>query len=220
MMKPIYHKTSISVITILLCMVSIRGSSQSGLFKDMDQVEEFKVNLKAFNDETKTLTSEFRQVKHLDILSQDIVTSGNFYYKKEDRLRWEYTEPFEYVIIFNENDILIRDENRESRYNTESNEMFRQISHLMTNVIQGDVLEETDNFSSRYMENGLEYQVILIPQSDLYKNFFRQIEIYFGKIDLMVRKLIFLEQSEDNTQIEFFNKKRNETIPDTVFETH
>ena len=113
MMKPMYNYIKISVIPILFFIVSMCGFSQSGSFRAMDQVEEFKVSLKAFNDETKTLTSEFRQVKHLDILSQDIVTNGNFYYKKEDRLRWEYREPFEYAIIFNKNEILIRDENRE-----------------------------------------------------------------------------------------------------------
>jgi len=34
---------------------------------------------------------------------------------------------------------------------------------------------------------------------------------------MLVKKVKFIEQSEDYTLIEFFNEKRNETIPDSIF---
>ena len=215
-----YKRTWIGFTALIFCAQSFHGYSQSESFKPMNDAEQFSENLKSFNRETTTLVSDFRQVKHLDILSEDIVTYGKFYFKKEDKLKWEYSDPFEYTIIFNGNEIMIRDENRESRYNTESNQMFRQISRLMSNVIRGEIMEEEEEFSTGYFENKLEYLVILTPKTEQYRQFFQQIEIYLGRADLLVKKLKFIEQSEDNTLIEFSNEKRNEPIPDTVFITH
>jgi outer membrane lipoprotein-sorting protein len=214
-----YKRPWIIITSLIFSMLSPYGYSQSESFKPMDDVKQFSESLKSFNRETTTLTSNFRQVKHLDILLEDIVTSGKFYFKKEDKLKWEYLDPFEYAIIFNGNEILIRDENRESRYNTESNQMFHQVSRLMSNVIRGEIMEE-EGFLTGYSQNNLEYLVILTPINEQYRQFFQQIEIYLGRADLLVKKLKFTEQSEDFTLIEFSNEKRNEPIPDTVFVTH
>ena len=86
----------------------------------------------------------------------------------------------------------------------------------MSNVIRGDILEE-EGFSVACFENQKEYIIILTPETAQYEQFFQQIEVFFGRNDLLVRKVKFREQSEDYTLIEFFNKRRNETIPDTMF---
>ena len=195
------------------------GYSQPDSFKLMDNTNQFTEEMKGFTEETETILSDFRQVKKLDILTKDIITSGRFYYKKANKLRWEYSDPFEYIIIFNDNEILIRDENRESRYDTESNQMFRQISQLMSRVIVGDILEQEGDFIQAFYENDQQYLVILTPKSEQFRQFFQQIEIYFGRTDLLVKKLAFKEQSEDQTVIEFYNEIRNETIQDSVFFT-
>ena len=137
---------------------------------------------------------------------------------KESKLRWEYSEPFHYIIVFNGNDILIRDEDRESRYNTDSNQMFQQISRLMSNVIRGQIGNETEEFVAACFENNQEYRIILTPINERYRQFFQEIEVCLGKDDMLVKKVKFTEISEDYTLIEFYNKKRNETIPETVFD--
>jgi len=214
-------------LKILICFyflfhfsVAMNMYAQTSSYKPMEQAEEFKVNLREYNRETRTVKSDFKQYKHLDILSRDIISTGKFYFEKKNRLRWEYTEPFEYLIIFNENDILIRDESRESRYDTNSNTLFKQISQLMTSVIQGEVLEDAGNFSAEYLQNELEYLIVLNPRSKQYGDFFQRIEIYFDRNELSVKKVIFFEQSEDKTIIEFTNSQRNEAIPDSVFDIH
>lgn len=209
----------IVVTTFVFFSLLHMGYSQPDSFKLMDNTNQFTEEMKGFTEETETILSDFRQVKKLDILTKDIITSGRFYYKKANKLRWEYSDPFEYIIIFNDNEILIRDENRESRYDTESNQMFRQISQLMSRVIVGDILEQEGDFIQAFYENDQQYLVILTPKSEQFRQFFQQIEIYFGRTDLLVKKLAFKEQSEDQTVIEFYNEIRNETIQDSVFFT-
>ena len=202
----------------LIVFLSASGLfAQQEAFKPIQNESEFRNALIDFNRETNTLRSEFIQVKHLDILTENILSRGKFYFMKERKLRWEYTDPFSYTIIFNGNDILIRDEDQESRYNTDSNRMFGQISRLMSNVIRGDVLEQEEEFSVTCFENLTDYMIILTPKAEQYNQFFQQIEVFFGRNDLLVKKVKFNEQSEDYTLIEFSNKNRNETIPDTMF---
>ncbi len=211
-------KTSFFVSSLLMIMLlNASGFAQQEEFKSMEDETAFRNALTDFNRETNTLTSEFNQVKHLDILTENILSRGRFSFMKERKLRWEYTHPFSYTIIFNGNDILIRDEDQESRYNTDSNQMFRQISRLMSNIIRGDVLEQEEDFSITCFENLTDYMIILTPKAVQYKQFFQKIEVFLGQDDLLVKKVKFSEQSEDFTLIEFFNRKRNETIPDTMF---
>ncbi len=211
-------KTSFFVSSLLMIMLlNASGFAQQEEFKSMEDETAFRNALTDFNRETNTLTSEFNQVKHLDILTENILSRGRFSFMKERKLRWEYTHPFNYTIIFNGNDILIRDEDQESRYNTDSNQMFRQISRLMSNIIRGDVLEQEEDFSITCFENLTDYMIILTPKAVQYKQFFQKIEVFLGQDDLLVKKVKFSEQSEDFTLIEFFNRKRNETIPDTMF---
>jgi len=212
------RKISFFVTLLLLILVLIpSGYSQQEDFTPMQDEDKFRDELTGFNRETNTLMSDFRQVKHLDILTENIISRGKFYFMKENKLRWEYTDPFDYTIIFNGNDILIRDEDRESQYNTDSNRMFRQISRLMSNVIRGEILEEKEEFSVDCFENKREYLIVLTPTTEQYQQFFQKIEVHFGQHDMLVKKVKFIEQSEDYTLIEFFNEKRNETIPDSIF---
>ncbi len=211
-------KTSFFVSSlIMIIFLNASGFAQQEAFKPMQDESEFRNALIDFNRETNTLSSEFTQVKHLDILTENILSRGKFYFMKEQKLRWEYIDPFSYIIIFNGNDILIRDEDQESRYNTESNRMFQQISRLMSNVIRGDVLEQEEEFTVTCFENLTDYMIILTPKAKQYKQFFQQIEVFIERNELLVKKVKFIEQSEDYTLIEFSNKKRNETIPDTMF---
>ena len=41
----------------------------------------------------KTLSSDFIQEKHLSMLENVLIAKGRFYYKRNDRLRWELNEP-------------------------------------------------------------------------------------------------------------------------------
>jgi len=43
---------------------------------------------------TKTITSAFTQYKHMDFLSNDIITKGNLHFKAPNLVKWSYTDPF------------------------------------------------------------------------------------------------------------------------------
>src|SRR5580692_3226063 len=67
---------------------------------------------KSFAEATATtlsIQSGFSQEKTLTMLSEKMNSTGKFWYKKKDKLRMEYTNPYPYLMILNAGKIFVRD---------------------------------------------------------------------------------------------------------------
>ena len=200
-------------VLVLFCLSSFSQSS----FKAIKDISLFKSNLAEMTEKTNTIKSDFIQEKNLSFLSEKIISKGLFYFKKENKIRWQYTEPFDYLIIINDDKIYIKDEDRESKYDMASNKIFKEINKIITGCIQGDILNNDKEYKIEYYENDNLYYVKLTPYSEKMKEFLSNIDIYFDKKDFSVSKLEMMELSGDYTKIEFINKKLNKEIPDEKF---
>ena len=103
-----------------------------------------------------------------------------------------------------------------SKYDTNSNKMFKGINDMMLNSVQGNVLNNKD-FKMSYLENEKFYLVEMTPKAKEMKEYMKSISMYFDKQDYTVSKIRMTELSDDYTAIEFSNKKINEAIADTQF---
>ncbi|MCD4789201.1 MAG: outer membrane lipoprotein carrier protein LolA [Bacteroidales bacterium] len=200
-------------VLVLYCLSSFSQSS----FKAIKDISLFKSNLAEMTEKTNTIKSDFIQEKNLSFLSEKIISKGLFYFKKENKIRWQYSEPFEYLIIINENKIYIKDEDREIKYDMASNKIFKEINKIITGCVQGEILNNDKEYKIEYYENDNFYYVKLTPYSEKMKEFLSNINIYFDKKDFSVSKLEMIELSGDYTKIEFFNKKLNNEIHDEIF---
>ena len=168
------------------------------------------------SSKTNTLAADFTQVKEMSFMEEKAVSSGKFYYKKNRQLRWEYTEPFTYVIILNDDRVRIIDEGKSKDFDAGSNRMFLEISNVMTGMINGSLLNSYQ-FTTTWSEAAGYYLAELIPATTTLKDYLASIEIKIGKQDFMVEELKMFERSGDFTNITFRNKKLNETIPPEIF---
>ena len=166
---------------------------------------------------TNTIESAFNQEKSLSVLSEKILSKGKFYFKKKNMLRWEYTNPFTYLIILNNGKILIRDEEKENLFDSRTNKVFGEINSILLGCAQGTLLNDERKFQSSYFETSNSYLVKMKPNDHLMKNIFSEIFIYFDKNDYSVSRLIMNEASGDFTTIKFSEKKLNVPIPDNMF---
>jgi outer membrane lipoprotein-sorting protein len=165
---------------------------------------------------TNTITSDFTQVKEMSFLEEKVISSGKFYFKKEKQLRWEYTEPFTYAIILNDNRLRIIDEGKSKDFEAGSNRMFLEISDVMTGMVNGTLLNSSQ-FTTTWSEAAGYYLAELIPIGTTMKDYLMRIELKVSKQDFTVEELKMFERSGDYTQITFRNKKLNETIPAEIF---
>ncbi|PUZ30369.1 Outer membrane lipoprotein-sorting protein [Chitinophaga costaii] len=165
---------------------------------------------------TESIQSDFVQVKTLSMLSDKIVSKGKFWFKKENKVRMEYTTPSYYLLVMNGKDIKTKDSQQENKVSGKTNKLFEQVNRITVDCVQGTVLSNTD-FSNRMLENGSMYLLELTPVSKGMKDLFVNISVFIDKKEGGVNKIVMQEYSGDNTVITFVHKQLNVNIPDALF---
>jgi outer membrane lipoprotein-sorting protein len=182
-------------------------------FKPLGNIEDFKAKLEGMSKSTQTITCDFVQEKNLVVLSEKIISKGVFFFKKENNIRWEYTQPYRYLIVISSGQLFTRDDKNQKLYDIESNRMFQEMNSFISGCIQGDILRNDKDYAIEYFENNRQYFVKLIPRAEKMKQMLNEVQIWFDKNDLTVSGLKMVESGEDYTKIDFVNKKLNTDIP-------
>ena len=201
---------------MFLFIVGFTFTNEEDGFKALNNIEQFKLNVKKMAMNISTIESDFIQEKHLTMLEEVLISKGYFCYKKDNKVRWEYKTPIQYLILINEGNFTIYDGNKKSEFDVNSNAIFKKINDMIVNSIQGSILED-ENFTISYFENSEFYLTKLIPIEKNIKKMLHSINIYFDKKDFSVSMMKMNETSGDYTDIKFINKKMNEAIPDSIF---
>ena len=191
--------------------------AQGDLFKEIKDTDKIKIELGKLTENTSTIQSQFVQEKHLSFLTENIISKGEFYFKSPSQLRWEYSEPYEYIIVFNDKNIFIKDEEKINTYDTESNKMFSEINNMMIGTIQGNLFTDSERFAVKYLENSSQYLLELYPKLAEMKSMLKTIKIYIDKSDISLAKIQMIESSNDYTSINFVNRKLNQPINNEKF---
>lgn len=185
-------------------------------YKSVAELNRFKELFTSTAKKTQTIKSDFVQEKDLGMLSEKIISKGKFWYKKDNKVRMEYTQPFQYLMIINQTNIYLKDGQKESKISTRSNKLFQQINKIMVDCIQGNVLNNPE-YKINVFENNQTFLIELYPSAKALKEFFKNINIFVSKNDYSVNKLELHEQSGDKTVINYLNKELNTTLSDALF---
>lgn len=184
---------------------------------DVTSVGSFKSHVKEVALQTRTISCDFMQEKELGMIAEKITSRGKFYLKKEKMLRWEYLEPFSYVIVIRNDQISISDEGRVSQFNIQSNKVFLEINRVILGSIQGTLLTDEQNFSATFFENSTSLIVKLKTLTPKLKETLSEIVIWFDRKDYTVNRLEMNESGGDCTRINFTAKKLNQPVSDEKF---
>lgn len=185
-------------------------------FKPVKDTASFKQKMQAQSKLINTIESDFVQEKYLSVMSEKIISKGHFYFKKINMLRWEYNDPYNYLIAINKDKMFIKDNGKVSKYDINSNKMFKSINEMMVNTVQGNLLNNKD-YKAQFYENDKQYLLELMPVQKAAKDFLKSIHLYIDKTDYAVVKVKMIEPGDDYTGIEFINRKTNQAIPDEKF---
>ena len=200
-----------------LLAIAMVGNAQYAGYTPVADLAKFKSAFAVAAQKTSSIKSDFTQDKNLSMLSEKITSKGNFWYKKDSRVRMEYTQPFKYLMILNKDKVYVKDGAKESKVSTKSNKMFQQINKIMIDCMQGSMLDNTD-FKTRIFENKTAALVELTPVSKGMKGMFKSINVVVDKKDFSVTSIQMLELSGDNTIMRFTNKELNASISDNLFD--
>lgn len=202
------------ILSLVVCLLTSAFANAQEM-KSLANATDFFSKLKTVSSNTKSIKADFTEEKHLSYLKEPQKSSGLFYYEKEDKIRWEQSTPFQYVILVNDDKIKIMENGKEKDV-TAAKRMVNKIKEMLLMLVNGSYLDNKA-FTSSYFENKNEYIVVLVPTHKKMKNFFDKIQLSFSKDSIHLNELVFFEHSGDKSTMKFFKQHFNEDINDNVF---
>jgi outer membrane lipoprotein-sorting protein len=204
-------------ITALLPLLFYSSAFAQVPAAHMKDIPGFKQKLVSMSANVNTIESNFVQEKNLSVLANKIISKGQFCYKKDNNIRWEYLQPYHYLIIISKDKIFIKEDQNQKQYDIQSNKMFQEMNRFISGCIQGDILKNDQEYTVGYFEDDKNYFVSLVPKSASMRKMLNEVQIWFSRADLTVSRITMVESGGDYTKIEFTNKKLNTDIPGEKF---
>jgi len=165
----------------------------------------------------KTMQCDFIQTKHLKMLNDEMVSKGRMYYQQGNRLRWEYTSPYTYTFIINDDKVLLKNSQRNDVIDVNKNKVFKEIARIMMNSVVGNCLNDEKSFKSSLSVSGGAWVATLLPQRKDMKQMFQKIVLHFSQKQAMVTQVELIEKNGDRTIIDLKNIRTNEAISTNMF---
>lgn len=203
--------------TVFLLLIGVFAGYAQRPLSDPAEIDRIRKGVEDAAGKTSTIIAGFTQEKEMTILEEKIRSAGKFYFKKEKLLRWEYTQPYSYVIVINNDRITVRDDNKTSQFDTRNNKVFTEVNRIIVGSIRGTLLNDEQNFTATYADGNTAWVVKLLPLSAGLKGTLAQITLWFDKKDYSVIRLEMAENAGDKTVITFTDKRFNEPIADEKF---
>ncbi|GAO42081.1 hypothetical protein FPE01S_01_10940 [Flavihumibacter petaseus NBRC 106054] len=176
----------------------------------------FQTAFAAAAQKTNSFRADFVQEKNLSLLEEKIVSKGKFWFRRENLVRMEYQQPFQYLMIINGNLVHIKDGQKENTVSVKSNRLFQKINTITIDCVRGTALQNGD-FQSKVFDGQQYFLLELVPVSKELKDLFAKILLYLDRKDYSVQRIDMVENGGDNTLITFNQKEVNVQIPDAVF---
>ena len=202
-----------SVLFLSFSLFSVFAQEQK---MSESEITAFKNSVNATAKNTKTLATDFTQLKHMDFLSKDIETSGKMNFKAPNMLQWQYVKPYQYAIVFKNNKIFINDAGKKNNIEKGNSKMFDKLNKLIVGSVNGNMFDENE-FTISYFKTKDFNITKLLPKDAALKKYVKQMELYFDKTGNTVSQVKMIEPSNDYTKIIFKNKIINAKIDDSVF---
>jgi outer membrane lipoprotein-sorting protein len=209
-------KVLYAAMFFLATMISADAIAQYTGYKPVTNVSEVKSAFTSGAARINSLSSTFKQEKILTALEEKIVSNGDFRFKRPDKLRIEYTAPYEYLLIMNGDKITVKDDQNINQINAKSNKLFQQVNRIMIDCIKGTILDSKD-FTVKLFEGEKNYLVELTPVSRAMLDFFATIVLIVEKDNYSVNRIDMNEPAGDQTIMTFHEKEINTPLTDAVF---
>ena len=164
-----------------------------------------------------SMQCDFTQTKSMKLLSKEMQSKGVMYFKRPDKLRWQYTSPYDYTFILNGDKVQLKSAKSTKNIDVQGNKMFRQISNIILNSVTGGNLKSTSDFSVEVYKSAEGYFAKLYPKKKELKQIYQAIEIYFNPTLTMISNVKMIEKTGDVTIVRLSNTKTGVAINEKLF---
>ncbi len=207
-----YMKTKIFILFVFFNLTIFAQESKMS----NSEIEKFKKDIVSDSKKIQTLTADFTQYKVMSFLDKPIVSKGKLYLQNPKAMRWNYTQPIDYNVIFNNGKIYINDEGKKSSVDVQGNKKFEKLNQLIVGSVSGNLFD-TNDFIITFSKTDKARIAKLQPKLKDVKKYIKEIQLTFYSGQSTVTEVKLIEPSDDYTKILFTNKSLNQTINASVF---
>lgn len=207
-----YMKTKIFILFVFFNLTIFAQESKMS----NSEIEKFKKDIVSDSKKIQTLTADFTQYKVMSFLDKPIVSKGKLYLQNPKAMRWNYTQPIDYNVIFNNGKIYINDEGKKSSVDLQGNKKFEKLNQLIVGSVSGNLFD-TNDFIITFSKTDKARIAKLQPKLKDVKKYIKEIQLTFYSGQSTVTEVKLIEPSDDYTKILFTNKSLNQTINASVF---
>ena len=200
---------------VLVVVFSLHVSGQTKLTAEQQKQLVEKIDKAA--SAMKSMQCDFTQTKSMKLLKKEMKSNGVMYFKQPNKLRWQYTSPYDYTFIMNGDKVRIKSTKSTQDINVQGNKIFRQITNIILNTVTGGGLKSASDFTVEVYKSDKGYFAKLYPKKKEVKQVYNVIEIYFNSSLTMVSSVRMIEKTGDETLVNLNNLKANASINEKMF---
>lgn len=187
------------------------------LFAQQLSDEQIKKKINQAATAMKTMQCDFVQTKNIKMLNDKLISKGKMYYQQGNKLRWEYTSPYQYAFILNNDKVLIKNNQRNDVVDVKQNKLFKEITRIMMSSVVGNCLTDDKGFKTSIIANSKDWIANLAPLRKDMKQMFQKMILHFNPQKAVVTSVELIERNGDKTVIELKNVRVNETLRADMF---
>ncbi|MDL2221409.1 outer membrane lipoprotein carrier protein LolA [Parabacteroides sp. OttesenSCG-928-N08] len=205
-------KKSSLIIAFCLCIVALNAQTMSE--KDFPIVQKIMTE----NLKYQTIVSQFKQVKHIPMFGDDVVSSGDFYYRKPEELALKFTDPAGDLMLLNGDKFVMVASGKRRETTATSNQLMGGMKLILSACLQGNAVQMG---AKKIVVEETATQYILTADLDqaTNKSGFKQVVASYDKADYSLSVLKTIEKDGSFTTYELKGKKINQPIDDSLFNT-
>jgi len=207
-----------SFVILLICLSALSAMGQTKLTSE--QEKQVLAKMDQSSNALRSLQCDFVQSKRMKILSKEMQSKGILYFKKPDKIRWQYTKPYDYTFIMNGDKVQLKSAKSTKNIDIQGNKIFRQISTIILNTVTGGGIKNSSDFNVELYKSGDVYFAKMLPKKKEVKQVYSSIEVYFNSALTMVETIKMIEKSGEYTTVKLVAPKLNATINESVFKVN
>lgn len=202
-------KTKLSIIVWALCCL------QTAIAETPAGKEAFASELTTKSRTIETISCDFTETRHMNVLAKDAVRDGKFSYKRPSRMLLAFDAGDK--ILMTEEKFEMLTDGRTVSAKMNSNPMLRQMQAIFGACMTGDVEQLLGGGEMQITSTDRGYLVRLTPSARSARKYVSAIVLTFDRSDMTLDELRMEQPSGDYTLYRFRNKRLNILVEDTLF---
>jgi len=203
------------ILKFIFILFSCQLFAQNATFSTSEATA-FKESVSTKAKTIENLQADFKQLKFMKTMEKSVESDGHIWYASPGKLKWSYTSPYDYELLFKDSSLYIIEDGKTRKMNTGNSELFEKMGELVAGSFNGRILEMDELFRTDFAREGKFVKATVTPKDENLAEMFSEIRIFFNA-EKYIEKVKLIEPSGDYTEIKMSNFKTNQNIPASVF---